>query len=50
MNLWLNYPLRKAMKFLAEVERYRNFEVRSHVLRIGPLAFCVMWKAKKVTP
>ena len=41
MNLWLNYPLSKAIRFLEAAGQ----KVRGCVLRIGPLAFIVCWRS-----
>jgi hypothetical protein len=40
VNFWWNYPLSKAVRFM-EHTRWRLF---GHVLRIGPIAFCIIWK------
>ncbi len=46
MNLWLNYPFAKLLAFFMdpEVAAIRRREVKGHVLRIGPLAFAVLWQ------
>lgn len=43
MNLWLWYPMEKAVSFM----RATDWEMRCHVLRIGPLAFCVIWRTRR---
>ena len=49
MNVWLRYPLTKAVAFLkwAQAEPSSTKVVMAHVLRIGPLAFMVCWQEAK---
>lgn len=45
MNVWLNYPLSKAVRFMEET----HWRLFGHMLRIGPIALCIVWK-RKVNP
>ena len=45
MNLWLNYPLSKAVRFLEAA----GITVKACVLQIGPLALVVCWRARVKT-
>ena len=42
--LWFkfNYPLQKAMNFMSA----HGWSVRSHVVIIGPIGFCILWRTK----
>lgn len=42
MNLWLFYPLARAIRFLEAA----GIDVRCHVFRIGPFAFAIIWKKR----
>lgn len=46
MNLWLHYPLTLFLRFWAEAGRAMGREPRAHILRIGPIAFAVIWRGK----
>jgi len=39
-NVWLSYPMTTCVAFMCG-SKYRLY---AHVLRVGPLAFCVLWK------
>lgn len=43
MNLWLFYPLKKCLHFM----EHTQWELQSHVLRIGHIAFMVVWRRKR---
>jgi hypothetical protein len=43
MNIWLFYPIEKCVEFMKKTD----WELRSHVLRIGPVAFLVVWRRKR---
>jgi hypothetical protein len=42
MDLWWNYPLSKAVRFM-EATHWRLFGC---VFRIGPIAFCLVWRKR----
>lgn len=42
MNLWFNYPMSKAVRFMEQTA----FRMFGHVLRIGPVAICIVWRKK----
>ena len=42
MNLWLNYPLSKAIRFLEAA----GVAVEGCVLRVGPIALIICWRSR----
>lgn len=46
MNFWLFYPIEKAVL----VMRHTRWELRCHMLRIGPIAICIVWKRPRQGP
>ncbi len=44
MNLWLRYPMWKAIQFLHMTASDRRKVEMAHVLRIGPIALAVIWQ------
>lgn len=44
--LWFSYPFSTAARFMAE----RGLKLTGHALVIGPLAFALLWKEKRLTP
>ncbi|HXU06536.1 MAG TPA: hypothetical protein VN903_36525 [Polyangia bacterium] len=45
MNVWFNYPFKKLLA--AMLDGVWDHEVRGHVVRIGPVALCLIWKAQQ---
>ncbi len=45
MDFWWNYPFVKACRFFEGVDM--QWDVRGCILRVGPIAFSVWWRAKK---
>lgn len=46
MNIWWNYPISKAVRFM-EHTRWRLYGC---VVRLGPIAVCVIWRRSSVLP
>jgi hypothetical protein len=43
MNFWLFYPVEKLVSFM----KATNYDLKSHVLRIGPFAVMIVWRVKR---
>lgn len=43
MNLFLFYPIEKCLLFMRETD----WEMHSHLFRIGPIAFAVIWRRRR---
>ena len=42
LNIWLNYPLKRALSFMDA----NGWEIKSHVVIIGPIGICVLWRKR----
>ena len=46
MNLWFNYPFLKLLRYFRDVRH--TWGPRGIVLRVGPVALCLVWQGKRV--